>query len=341
MSERNGIVSYDMTGPRFRLRLDGTGLRYVAPGSTINGSTPIAGRLDFVLRPGDTLTFVGQTGSNPAQLDSAQAAAIGHAGSSAIDLESFAFGAPAMFGGRGAFAFPVGDLVLSLRGGIEAEPRPSAREPVYWQGTTMLGGVTLAGDAGPARLAARVDVRRSFADSLGGKNLFPGGGSVTTHASLDSPLSNPFDDLGEDLDLRLSAFYSSPFGDTRNDQPNRLIPLGNTLGTFASLAVPVSDWILSPSIQYIRETSSADAVVGAIYQRSSAAGWSASFGLDALIPLTSVFDLAPQVGYVTGNVEASFGQSVVRRRGRPIGRTSAFSHGVRGWWAGLDLTASF
>src|SRR5205085_41192 len=55
VTERVANVRYELFGARTRLRLDGSALAYSAGGVSINGTLPIGGRLDFELRPGDTL----------------------------------------------------------------------------------------------------------------------------------------------------------------------------------------------------------------------------------------------------------------------------------------------
>ncbi len=342
VNESTALVSYEVRASHVRFQLDGTGVRFVTPASTIQGATPLGGKLDLIFRLGDTLTIEARSASQPARLDSAQAVAIGTAGTSTIDLESFSFGAPAKFGGRGALAVNLGDVGLSLRAGVDVEPRPSARSTVYWRGTTLRGGATLFGVVGAAsQLSAGIDVRKSYADSLGGKNLFPGGGDVTAKVALSAQLDNPWDELNDDLDAHVSIFYTQPFGDTRNDQPNLLIPLGSTMGAYGSLTLPWGTVLVTPSLELLRESSSADATSGLVHSHSSASGWTSALGVDAVIPLSSVVDLTPQAGYVFGNVSATFDQSLVRRRGRPLRSSSGFSDRVTGWYAGLELSLTF
>ncbi len=342
VNESTALVSYEVRATHVRFRLDGTGVRFAAAASTIQGTTPLGGKLDVIFSPGDTLTLEARSASQPERLDSLQAVAIGSAGTSTIDLESFAFGAPAMFGARGAKGVNLGDVMLSLRGGVDVEPKPSGRAAVYYRGTTVRGGATLSGVVGTAnQLSAGFDVRKSFADSLGGKNLFPGGGDVTAKVALSALIENPWDELDDELDARVSIFYTRPFGDARNDQPNLLIPLGSTMGAYGSLTLPWGSVLLTPSLELLRESSSADATSGLVRATSTGTGWTTSLGLDAVIPVSSVVDITPQAGYVFGNVAATFDKSVVRRRGRPVSRSTSFSDRISGWFAGLELSLTF
>ena len=113
-----------------------------------------------------------------------------------MDLESAGFGTPAIGGGRLALAFPLGNLVLAARAGVEAEPRPNATSPVYWRGTTLRGGLALTASTGETSVTASVDATRSTADSLSGRNLFPGGGSVTLQVLAQLSVLDPFDLAG-------------------------------------------------------------------------------------------------------------------------------------------------
>ncbi len=344
VSERGVPVSYELSATRLRFQLDATSLRYAAPASAIAGNSPLSGRLELISRRGDTLALVGSSGSRPAYLDAVQAAALGAAPSATIPLEAFSFGTPPMFGAHTAVGFTVGEAVLSLRGGVESEPRPAGTLPVYWRGTTLLGGATLTGDAGDTRLSAGIDYSRSSGDSLGGRNLFPGGGELTALGSLAGGVTNPFDDLGDDMDARLSVFVSHPFGDARNDQPNLLVPLGNTMGATGSLAVPNGIVVWSPSLDLTRESSAwtRTAVLTHASQRNTATAWVANLGLDAIVTISSFADLTPRIGYAVGSVDASVSQSgLTARRGRPVSRSASFTDAVRGWWTGMELSVSW
>ena len=53
---------------------------------------------------------------------------------------------------------------------------PSGTLPVYWRGKTARVGATVSTSVGEAKLSGGVEVSRSVADALDGRNLFPGGG---------------------------------------------------------------------------------------------------------------------------------------------------------------------
>jgi hypothetical protein len=282
-----------------------------------------------------------RTASRPGTLDARQTDALGNAGTSTLDLDSFQFGTPAVGGAGAALAFPVGSLVLGVRGGLEYEPKPSGADPVYWRGTTVTGGLSLTGASGENQATASVNLSVSSADSLGGRNLFPGGGMLGLQIVTDIAVRNPVDELDEPWPLRAAVFYSRPFNDVRNDQPNRLVPRGSVAGGLASLLVPVRSAVLTPSIQVVRESSS-DQVTRPLARRGiEASGWTASFGLDASLPLGNHFELNPEAGYTTGSLGATYTQTVIGLGGRAVTSTSRFSDAIRGGWLTLELRAYF
>jgi hypothetical protein len=342
VSERVANARYELFVSRVRIRLDGAVLRYTTRTDTIDGALPVAARLDFALRPGDTITAFARSSSNPFDLTARQTAALATAGTSTVDLESASLGTPAVGGGRVALSFPVGDLVLAARGGVEVEPRPDGTLPVYWRGTTVRGGVTLTSSSGDQSLSASLDATRSSGDSLGGRNLFPGGGSVTLQVVTDATVPNPFDPLEDERwPVRALAFFSRPFGNDRSDQPNLIIPQGNLFGAVGTMLITAGDLTFAPTLQLLRETSASESVSGLIRSRITGSAWTAQSGIDVTIPFGRTFELTPQVGYVFGSVDASFSQSTVLRRGRTVGQSTAFSDAIRGSWVSLQLTAAF
>lgn len=348
VTEQAGNVSYEYRTRNWGLTIDGSTLQYGALGRTLSGSGNSNLRFDYMLRPGDTLMVYGRTASQPGALDSMQIAAVGVAGGSLVDLQASSLGAPALFGGRASFAFPVGDLVLNLRGGLEIESRPASTQPVYFRGTTWMIGSTLYGNVGRGQLSGSVDVTSSSADSLGGKNLYPGGGASTFRLDLHLPIVNPSDSTADDWDSAIAAWFSTPFGDTRADQPNRLLPLGNSFGISGSLTFPVGDGSWGPSIEYLGTNATSSAVTGAKSVTSSSTGWATNFALTADIPASKVFEFNPEFGYTIGNASTSYGQTtsktiVVKRRGRTVTTTNGAlsSDAVRGWWLSLGISAHF
>ncbi|MEP6999181.1 MAG: hypothetical protein ABI969_01800 [bacterium] len=342
VTERVANARYELYVSRVRFRLDGTVLRYATHADTIDGSLPVAARLDFVTRPGDTVTVFARSASHPFDLSTRQTTALGAAGTSTVDLESSALGTPAVGGARVALAFPVGDLVLAARGGIEVEPRPSGTLPVYWRGTTVRGGLALTSSSGDATITASIDATRSSGDSLGGRNLFPGGGSATFQMVTDFSVPNPFDPLeDEQWPIRALAFYARPFSNDRSDQPNLLIPQGNLFGAVGTMLLSAGDLTFAPSFTLLRETSASESVSGLIRNRIAGSAWTVQSGIDVTIPLGGAFELTPQAGYTFGSIGASFSQSVVTRRGRPVGQSTSFTDAIRGTWLSVQLSAAF
>ena len=341
VTERVANARYEFFGSRFRFRLDGALLRFATRADTINGALPVAARLDVAVRPGDTLTVFAHSASRPFDLSTRQTAALATAGTSTVDLESSVLGTPAVGGARVALAFPVGDFVLAARGGIEVEPRPDGTLPVYWRGTTLRGGLALTSSTGGGSMTASLDATRSSGDSLGGRNLFPGGGSVTLQVVTDLSVPNPFDPLDDERwPVRALTFYSRPFGNDRSDQPNLIIPQGNLFGAVGTLLVSAGDLVFAPTLQLLRETSASESSAGIIKNRMTGSAWTAQTGIDVTIPLGRIFELTPQAGYTFGSVGASFSQSAVLRRGR-VSKSTAFTDAILGSWLSVQLSAGF
>lgn len=341
VSERVGGMTYTMSSARFRLRLEGSVLRYDAFSDTISGSLPGSARFDFIPLYGDTVTVFARTATRPGALDARQTEALGNAGTSTLDLDAFQLGTPVVGGGGVALAYPVGSLVLGVRGGLEFEPKPSGTSPVYWRGTTVKGGVSLTGASGDNQLTASVNLSRSSGDSLGGRNLFPGGGTLSMQLVTDLSAPNLVDPMDEPWPFRAAVFFSQPFNDTRNNQTDRLVPRGSVFGGLASILVPAGPAILTPSVQILRESSS-DAISQSLSRnRIDAGGWTASFGLGASLPLGNHLDLDPEAGYTVGNVGATFSETIIGPGGRPISSASRFSDSIRGSWLTLEVRASF
>lgn len=342
VSERIATARYETSMARLHFALDASVLRFAAPSATIQGSLPAAARLDFATRPGDTISAYVRSASRPLDLTSRETYALSTAGTSTVDLESASLGTPALGGVRLTFAAPVGELVLAARGGYELEPSPRGTSPVYWRGSTLKGGLALSGTAGDASWTACVEATRSTADSLGGRNLFPGGGAITLQLLGDFSVTSPLDPLeDEQWPIRAVAFYGRPFGNDRADQPNLIIPQGDLLGALGTILVSVGDVIVAPSAQFLRETSSSQSALGVVSSRSSGSAWTASAGLDVTIPFGGIFELTPQAGYTAGTVGASYAQTTVLRRGRGLVQSTSFRDAIRGTWISLQLAALF
>lgn len=231
--------------------------------------------------------------------------------------------------------------MLAARGGIEVEPRPDGTLPVYWRGTTLRGGLALTSSTGGGSMTASLEATRSSGDSLGGRNLFPGGGSVTLQVVTDLSVPNPFDPLDDERwPVRALTFYSRPFGNDRSDQPNLIIPQGNLFGAVGTLLVSAGDLVFAPTLQLLRETSASESSAGIIKNRMTGSAWTAQTGIDVTIPLGRIFELTPQAGYTFGSVGASFSQSAVLRRGR-VSKSTAFTDAILGSWLSVQLSAGF
>lgn len=348
IGENVGLMTYRWTGGDWKAFFSGSPLRYSGNGSSVSGVPPISGRLDWAFAKGDTLRVYGRTASSPATLDSTQTAALGAVSVGTIDLESLSLGAPAMFGARVAFTIPLdAGISLGVRGGIEYQPRPSGSDRIYWTGTTFVGGATVSGSVSDLHWSGSVDVSRSTSDSLltpgdsVGRNLFQGGGSLSATFQLDGPIAS-----SSDATMTASLWFQRPFGADRPDQPNRLIPVGDSFGATMALDVPIGSWVLSPSVAVARESASDDARVSRLLRyQYSASSWAANAGVAITIPLARQLDLTPEVGGTFGNAEAAFTAvtSGAGGTGRRPGRTTStgFNSGIRGWWAGVELTIRF
>ncbi len=342
VSERVATMRLETSGARLHFVLDGSLLRFAAPSATIQGSLPLSARLDFAVRPGDTLSAFVRTASRPLDLTSRETSALSTAGTSTVDLESASLGTPAVGGLRLALAFPVGNAVLAARAGFETEPRPAGTSPVYWRGSTVRGGLALTTSIGESSWTASAEATHSTGDSLGGRNLFPGGGGFTLQLLGDLSVTSPFDPLeDEQWPIRAVAFYGRPFGNVRADQPNLIIPQGDLFGALGTMLMSAGDLTIAPSLQLLRESSTSESVSGQVRSRNSGSAWTATTGLDVSIPLGSVFELTPQVGYTFGSVEASYAQTTVLRRGRGLTQSASFSDSIRGTWIALQLAALF
>jgi hypothetical protein len=342
VTEQVANVRYELFAPHMRLRIDGAALGYSAAGSDIRGTLPIGARLDVALQAGDTLTAYVRSASQPLDLTARETAALSTAGTSTVELESSGLAAPALGGVRATKAFPVGDMVLAFRGGLEFEPTPSGAAPVYWRGTTLRGGLALTSHIGDGGVVLSVDAARSSADSLNGRNLFPGGGTMTFQLQGDASVLNPFDILEDERwPVRTALFYSRPFNSDRTDQPNLLIPDGDLLGGFATMFVPAGDLSISPTLQYLRETSSSGSTTGIVRSTILGNAWTMQAGLDVTVPMGSVFELTPTAGYTFGSVGSTFSQAATLRRGRGVVRTSGFDDAIRGHFFGVQISASF
>jgi hypothetical protein len=339
-SEQASYASWVARFNRATLRLDLTPLAYAGDTSTVStqpqvgfhGVSPLSARLDVPLRLADTLRIVAQSTSFPGALSAIDAQALGTVGTGTIDLDAGAIGVAARVGVRYALTQALGSrgVTLSLRGGIEYDPKPtlSGADAVSWRGTTLRGGIGLNRATADVSLGAMVEMTRSFADSLGGLNLFPGGGAL----NVDVRALRFVGAAGAGF-VAVNGFYSRPLDVERPDQPTRLIPVGDFTGVTASAAIPIGDLTLLPVLSYLREMSSASALVNRVVTTLDATGQTASASVGLSVPLGRFISVTPEVGGVFGtvgqDVSALFPRRVLRR---------SFSDPVRGGWVSLEVS---
>jgi hypothetical protein len=337
VTERVAPLTLTLQGTRARLRFTSTPLTFDAPADRLRGTTPLGTRLDLRFRSDDSLRVFYDGTSTPSALDSLQNVALGSVGTSTLDLDSYALGTPAVFGARGSLGVWRGTSAqFRVRAGVDVSPAPSGSASVYWRGTTFHGGLALRGTADEKEYALGAELTMSRADSLGGRNLFPGGGTMSLNGEATLP-------VGETAArVTLSVFYLHPIGDTRNDQPNRLIPSGDFYGVTAMGSAFVGNTLLFPTLSLMRETSDAATGSGLTSQSMTASGWALAPSFAASVPLGGHVDLDPEVAIVVGSVGARYVRTAVvpvgpRRRGRAVSSVSGFDDRISGWWLALGL----
>ncbi len=339
-SEQASYASWVARFRRATFRVDLTPIAYAGDTSTVasqpqvgfNGVSPVSARVDMPIRLADTLRVFAQSMSFPGALSAIDAQALGAVGTGTIDLDAGAIGVAARLGARYALTQALGGrgVSLSVRGGIEYDPKPtlSGADAVSWRGTTLRGGVGLNRITPTVSLGAMLEMTRSFADSLGGLNLFPGGGAL----NVDARALRFFGDDGVGF-LALNGFYSRPLDVERPDQPTRLIPVGDFAGVTASAAFPVGRVTILPVLTYLREVSRATALVNRVVTTLDALGQTSSASIGVSVPIGRLLTVTPEIGGVFGtvgqDVSAQFPRRVVRR---------SFSDPVRGGWLALDVT---
>jgi hypothetical protein len=325
VSESLARLTYSLRRPGMKLRVAGGPLRFSSGDTvTIAGLTPIEARLDLALGFRDSLRIALRAPSSPMTLSGAQVAALASVGTATVDLASVDLGTPAGILAGWARTYSLGSGSLSGTLGVEYEPRPSAHRWSYWRGTTVRAGLLLAADAGRARVTAGVDAARSFSDSLSGRNLFPGGGSVLARAGVSSYLGG-----GDDVLLDVSTFYFRPFASERVDAANRRIPVGDFVGASALGLWSVRQLLVTPTLVISRESSHGAAAVTA----TSGSGWAVGSSLAVDVPLGARFGVTPELGYARGSLRSEFSQ-----QGTGIGR---IVESLSGWWLAADISMSF
>ncbi len=345
VQESAAPLTWRLVSPRVAARVSGTPVSLDAAAARVQGVTPIRARLDVILRAGDTLSVYGRRGSTPRTLDSAETRVLGAAGTTVLDLSSLSLGIPSQVGVRGRWSFPIGTVVLGLSAAAERDLPPPATGVVFWQGTTVRSGANITAFAGEQTFTVSADVSASRADSLGGRNQFPGGGAF----SLGASTSGAVNESGTAW-FSGDAFYVRPFANDRSDQPTRLIPQGSFGGVSGLLLLETGALSWTPTVTWLRESSAASLLTlqGTLPSRTSLRGnaWSLSAALSVDVPFGASVTMSPEIGAVGGTVSSTLAQTsgrVVGRTGRVVNvtNTSGFSDAVRGWWGGLTLSVRY
>jgi hypothetical protein len=323
VSESLGLVTYSLRRPGMRLRLSGGPLRYTnGEGVAIAGVSPLDARLDLSTGARDSLRFGVRVPSSPMTLSGPQVAALAALSTATVDLASIDFGTQASVSGAYVRKQSLrGSATLSGTVGVEYEPRPSSARWSYWRGTTFRGGVTVSGAAGASRISGGVVVTGSVSDSLGGQNLFQGGGTLLARAGVTTDLgdANP-------AVIEVSAFYFRPLRAQRLDAANRRIPVGDFVGASALAVLPLGALLLTPTFVVSHESShSASAATS-----STGSAWAALSSLAVDVPLGSRWSVTPELGWAKGSLRSAVGDSA-----------GGIRDSLTGWWAAAELSVSF
>lgn len=170
-----------------------------------------------------------------------------------------------------------------------------------------------------------------MADALDGRNLFPGGGSLSLSATGSGAFSEESDTLWQ-----LFGFYFRPLNSRRPDQPNRVLPVGDFMGVHGSVAVPLGLWLVWPALDVMREASHTVTESAGVTDRVDGSGWTTNVGVQVTLPVPGRVDVTPGIGVVRGSLDAS-----VTSTTRGIASQDSFSDPIRGWWASLELSGRF
>jgi hypothetical protein len=309
---------------------------FQAESASLGGHAPMAARLDYRFRSGNTIRVYGQSASSPRTLSSEQTSALGTVGTPTLNMDALSLGTPGLFGVRGSHRIPVGSgsAAVGVHGAVETQPRPGGTDPAYWRGTTAKFGGSLTASPGLTLLTTEIEVSKSFADSLDGRNLFPGGGALTLTATGAGPI------LERSVTYwHVLGFYFRPLNSPFPDQPNRLIPVGALMGANASLVFPVGKLLVWPSLELMRESSRTSTTAGAITRRITGAGWTTNLGTTVGMTVNRRLTLTPGAGYVFGAVGAT--ATNTRTSFPPLTVSDSFTDRIRGWWGSLELSSRF
>jgi hypothetical protein len=333
VQEQAAPLTYAFDGARLAVRISGTPVALSAPSGSLSGASPVRGRMSLRVGVGDTLEVYGQTASAPGALSSSETAALGGITTSTVDLESILLGTTSAMGARAVAGLPLGTTTLGVWLGAEVQPRPTGETPVFWRGRTLSVGTSLAGDLGAARMSARAEWSRSWADSLDGRNLFPGGGALSLSAMLDGPIGD-----GTTTSGSLSVFFTRPFANDRADQPNRLTPQGQFWGASGELYASRGRVAFIPSVSLIRESSTVAIGTPQLPVQLSSSAWTASAGGAVDLSLGRHLSVTPEAGVAWGSVASSTSTVVRTRRGRAVTIPRGVDDPLRGAWVGVTMT---
>jgi hypothetical protein len=337
INESAGPLSYQYADDRWALLVNGTPLSFSAPTGSLRGATPVRGRVAVRIGARDTLQLTGQSASAPGTLSTQGTAALGSIATSTIDLDAIAIGLPSAIGLRAVHVQPLDRVLLAIDAGLEHQPTPSGTTPIFWRGRTLSAGASLSTVDGAARWRVGADWSHSWADSLGGRNLFPGGGMLSLDATVDGAIGDP-------LDGRYGAigvFYLRPYQNARADQPNRLIPQGQFWGAQGDISLSLGPLSLAPTVSVLRESSTTDVGTALVPSSFTATGWTISAGTAVDISLGRGVVLSPEIGATVGGVGTTTTTTLLTRRGRSLVVPQQVNDPVRGLSFGVTVRASW
>jgi hypothetical protein len=282
----------------------------------------------------DTLSLAIRTASRPASLSATEVSALGSVGTAAADLASIQFGSPASLSTRFIHVRPLrGSLAAWAELGMEFEPRPGGSESTYWRGTTARVGVGLSDMGGPTRVSGGVVATRSFADSLGGRNLFSGGGTVLARAHVATLWGSR-----DDVLVGVAGSYFRPYSVEESDPSGRRFPVRDFAGASALVAWPLGGVLIAPAAALSRESSEVPTGTGVV--RGS--GWSLRSSLAIDVAIGGSISFTPEVGYTTGSVRLDVLTNVgTSTSGDPITERRSDTDPLSGWWVGVSWSAAF
>jgi hypothetical protein len=176
----------------------------------------------------------------------------------------------------------------------------------------------------------RAEVTRSYADSLGGRNLFSGGGTVLIRAYGAKELSG-------DVLAGVSSSYFHPFSTLSRTVSSRRLPLGDFAGVGAVVAFPVGGTLVVPSAVFSFEWSE----ISTDLARADGLGWAVSPSLYVDVRLPAGLVVTPEAGYTLGTVSLEVLTTLQQSSGPPVLHTTRLADGLAGWWLSARLSMSW